>query len=126
MAAINLDALLAKRREVLGSDHTFPVEFAGETFQFIAPELATKEWNEDWTSLREDAADGIVSAAVQREETLRLVLGGQADDFVAAAEAAGIDPLTLVGWAMEDHAEYVGKTRSRQSSNRAQRRAKQL
>ncbi|QRP98947.1 hypothetical protein I6J72_05455 [Corynebacterium sp. FDAARGOS 1242] len=125
MAATNLDALLAKRREVVGDAHTFPVEFAGTTFHFIAPELASAEWNDRHTELREDAADGIIFGDTLRAEMTDLILGDEAEAFIEKANEAGVDPLSMIGWAMQDHAEHVGKTQSRQSSNRSQRRARQ-
>ncbi|MGY0887118.1 hypothetical protein ACW675_07185 [Corynebacterium aurimucosum] len=124
MAATNLDALLEKRREVVGDAHTFPVEFAGITFHFIAPELASSEWNDRHTALRDDIQDGFISTSDARTEMADLVLGDQAAAFIEKANEAGVDPLSLIGWALQDHAEYVGKIRSRENSNRSQRRAK--
>lgn len=124
MATTNLDALLAKRREVVGDDHSFPVEFAGTTFHFVAPELASTEWNDRHTALRDDAEDGLISTDDLRAEMADLILGDEAADFIEKADEAGIDPLTLIGWAMRDHAEHVGKIQSRENSNRSQRRAR--
>ncbi|MGV3071482.1 hypothetical protein ACEE90_03430 [Corynebacterium phoceense] len=123
--SINLDALLEKRREVVGDAHKFPVEFQGKTFHFVAPEIASSEWNDKRNQLNDDYEDGIISAESMRDETLALILEDEAEDFRATADAAGVDPLTLLGMAMQDHADHVGKIRARQNSNRSQRRAKQ-
>lgn len=125
MASVNLDSLLEKRREATGSAHCFPVEFSGKTFHFVAPEIASTEWNDRHSALREDSVEGLISQEDLRREMTDLVLGDEAESFIEAANKEDIDPLVLIAWAMEDHADYVGKTRSRQNSNRSQRRAKQ-
>ncbi|MDK6814508.1 hypothetical protein QP363_10960 [Corynebacterium sp. UMB6689] len=124
MATTNLDALLEKRREVVGDSHSFPVEFAGTTFHFVAPELASAEWNDRHTALRDDIQDGVITSGDARAEMADLVLGDEAEAFIEKANEADVDPLSLIGWALQDHADYVGKIRSRENSNRFQRRAK--
>ncbi|HAT1303606.1 MULTISPECIES: hypothetical protein [Corynebacterium] len=125
MAAINLDHLLEKRREVVGDAHKFPVEFAGRVFHFVAPEIAGADWNDRHAELREDSHAGIISTEALRVEMAELMLEDEADDFINLANEQGVDPLSLIMWAVEDHNDRVGKTRSQRNLNRSQRRAKQ-
>lgn len=121
---IDLNAMLAKRAEVLGEGNKFDVTLGDKTFYFVAPELASSEWNDRHQAFLEDIQDGLMTSTTAREEFLELALEDQAEEFAQAADAIGIDPFIIAQMAFQEHAESVGKTQSQKSSNRAQRRAK--
>lgn len=122
--AINMDALIAKRAEVLGEGHKFDIDFAGTKFWFVAPELASEDWNRRLEDLQEDSQDGVIAADQFREEFLSLLLGEQVEAFSKAAQKLDIDPLIVARMAMEEHSERVGKVRSRRSSSNGPKSAK--
>lgn len=119
---INLDDLLAKRREVVGSDRGFPVTFGGREFFLVAPELASAEWNDRWAAIQDDIADDVISSSSAREELASLILGDQADDFLTAAAENGIDPVIVISMALREHSEDVKKIRARRNSRPTRRR----
>ena len=53
------------------------------------------------------------------------MLGDQAEDFTAAADKAGVDPVVLLRWALEKISEEQAKNPSRRNSPNTRARAKQ-
>lgn len=49
--AIDFDAILAKRKEEVGSPDRFPLVFAGQTWWVMDPTLADDDWTEDLRDL---------------------------------------------------------------------------
>lgn len=122
---IDLNAMLAKRAEVLEEGNKFDVKLGDKTFYFVAPELASSEWNDRHQAFLEDIRDGLMTSETAREEFLGLALEDQAEEFAEAADNIGVDPFIIAQMAFQEHAESVGKTQSQKSLNRTQRRAKQ-
>lgn len=122
---IDLNAMLAKRAEVLGEGNKFDVKLGDKAFYFVAPELASSEWNDRHQAFLEDIRDGLMTSETAREEFLGLALEEQAEEFAEAADEIGVDPFIIAQMAFQEHAEYVGKTQSQKPLNRTQRRAKQ-
>lgn len=69
---IDLNAMLAKRAEVLGEGNKFDVKLGDKTFYFVAPELASSEWNDRHQAFLEDIRDGLMTSETAREEFLGL------------------------------------------------------
>lgn len=122
--SINMDALIAKRAEVLGEGHKFDIELGGKKFWLVAPELASEEWNRTFEALQEDLREGIVSTDDFREEFLNLLLEDQVEEFRKATEKLTVDSMTVARMALEEHAEVVGKARSRKSLRNTRTSAK--
>ncbi|AEX68845.1 hypothetical protein Q6D62_00930 [Corynebacterium diphtheriae] len=121
---IDLNAMLAKRAEVLGEGNKFDVALGDKTFYFVAPELASSEWNDRHQAFLEDIQEGLLTSTTAREEFLGLALEDQAEEFAQVADNIGVDPFIIAQMAFQEHAESVGKTQSQKSLNRTQRRAK--
>lgn len=121
----SFDDLIAQRRDAIGADgRTVPFEGFGTTWQLAAPNLQSSEWNDRFQDLIEDASDGVISTADYRREMADLLLGGKADDFIAAAEKEGVDPLMLLNWAIEKMADDSLENPTRPSSRNTRPRAK--
>ncbi|WP_157095442.1 hypothetical protein, partial [Hoyosella altamirensis] len=74
--AIDYDALLAKREEVIGSRDKFPFVFAGEVFWIIDPTVASDAFNDELKLLgydNRDAEDDL-RVAETREERQEILL----------------------------------------------------
>lgn len=123
---INLDAMLAKRREAVGDAKGFPVEFGGKTFYFTAPELASSDFNDRFDELQRDVQDGLMTAKDVRAEFLDMFLGEQADEFAALCEKEKVDPTPIILYAVQEHNEAVAENptqmRSRNSRKPVKRR----
>lgn len=124
MSAIDLTAMLEKRREVLGSKDKFEVTINDKSFFMVAPEIASEEWNEQFDNLNDDIADGVIARDDFRAEFFEMLLGDQSEEFQEEVRAQNVDPFIFATWALKEHANEVGKTQSRMSSNRSQRRSK--
>lgn len=122
--AVNLDALLEKRREVLGEKDKFEVSFADKSWWFTAPELASADWNDRFNYYAEDLREGTIGLSDAREELLELLLGDAAEEFAATCDKTGIDPYTVANMAMSEYRENQAKNRSRPNSQRTPKRAK--
>lgn len=114
----SFESLIAQRAEATGaSGGTFTVPGFGREWHIVAPELASTEWNDAWEALQEDSRTDAISFADFRREFVEIFLGDEADDFVEACESAqdgaGIDPMQLIRWALEEYGERRGKTQSR-------------
>lgn len=121
----SFDDLIAQRSEAIGADGgtvTFPG--FGKEWQVAAPGLQTAEWNDRLNELQEDVEAELISFAQFRDEFCELMLGDQADDFSAAAEKAGVDPVVLLRWALEKIAEEQAANPSQRNSPNTRGRAK--
>ena len=119
------DAMIAKRKERLGGDGTtFVVPGFGQDWHIAAPELQSAEWNDDVVEMRNDVANGYMSQSDFRDEFVKMLLGEQSDDFMDAADEAGIDPLDLLNWAIEQHTEQVRANPTRVGSRNIRRQQK--
>lgn len=123
----SFDELIAQRRDAVGADgRTVPIEGFGKTWQIAAPNLQSAEWNDRFQDLVDDVADNVISTTDYRAELADLMLGDQASDFIAAAEKEGVDPLTLLNWALvkvsEDETANPTRPNSRSTRPRAKRR----
>lgn len=119
------DAMIAKRKERLGGDgKTFTVPGFGQEWHIAAPELQTAEWNDKMVDLRNDVSQEYLSQTQFREEFVEMLLGDQSEDFMDAADEAGIDPLDLLNWAVEEHAEQVRENPTRGGSRSTRRQQK--
>lgn len=121
---IDLNAMLAKRREVLGEGNKFDVDFGGKKFWFVAPNLASEEWNARFNDLQDDLKADAISRGDFAEEFLDLLLDDQVDEFRKAAEKEGIDPSTVASWAVQEYAEKVQENPTRSSSRHIPKRSK--
>ena len=121
----SFDELIAQRADAIGADgKTVPIEGFGKTWQLNAPGLQSAEWNDRFQELSSDFADGVVSTADFRTELADLLLGDQADEFCAAADKVGFDPLTLLNWAVDKIAASMSENPTRKNSRATQKRAK--
>lgn len=110
---IDLNAMLAKRAEVLGEGNKFDVTLGDKTFYFVAPELASSDWNDRHQAFLEDIQEGLLTSTTAREEFLELTLEDQAEEFAQAADNIGVDPFIIAQMAFQEHAESVGKPNPR-------------
>ena len=121
----SFDELIAQRREAVGGDgKTVPIEGFGKTWHVASPGLQDAAWNDRFMDLAEDAADGVISTADYRTELADLLLGDQADAFIAAADKEGLDPLFMLNWAVEKIAGDAVANPSRPSLRTSRPRAK--
>lgn len=121
---IDLNAMLAKRREVLGEGNKFDVDFGGKKFWFVAPNLASEEWNARFNDLQDDLKADAISRQDFADEFLELLLDDQVEEFRKAAAKEGIDPSTMATWAVQEYAESVRENPTRSSSRNTPNRSK--
>jgi hypothetical protein len=119
-APIDLDAMLAKREEEVGSPDRFPFTFKGETWWGLDPILASDEWKDE---LREISNDEDVTPADVAEHYLG---EEQWARFVAAGGSSGLWSQALSQYLDNQRSadESGDPTRARRSFNRSQRRQK--
>lgn len=121
----SFDELIAQRAEAIGADgKTVPVEGFGKTWHINAPNLQPAAWNDQFNELTADFSDGLVSTAGFREELGELLLADQKDEFFAAADKAGTDPLMLLNWVIQKMADDVAANPIRPSSRSTRKPAK--
>lgn len=115
---IDIDAMLAKREEEIGSTDRFPFIARQGTWWAIDPSLASDEWQDQLDDLNADKEDGAITAADYRQELIDLYLGEKAEEF---REAGG--ELKHLNAALEI---YVGQKQdpTRGSSRSTRRRSK--
>lgn len=124
---IDVDAMLAKRAEEVGSVDKFPFMFKGnlpEAKQWWAvdPLVADDDWHDDLREISEDEDATLEDIAAH-------YLGDQWDAFKEAGGHSGIWRLVFNDFQVK-HQRSMGMdadgnpTRGRRSSNRAQRRQK--
>ena len=121
----SFDEIIAQRRDAVGADgRTVAIEGFGKPWQVAAPNLQSADWNDRFQDLVNDVADNIISTADYRVELADLMLGDQAGDFIAAAEKEGVDPLTLLNWALQKIADDAEANPTRPNSRNTRPRAK--
>ena len=116
MSDIDLDAVLAKRQEVTGSEgDTFGFTFAGRRWTMVDPLLAEDDWKEELADLELDV------------DVARHYMGDdQYDEFIASGGKSGGALLALREYMQKVTDEMeAGPTRRSTSSNRTQRRSRQ-
>ena len=115
MANINLDELLAQRREATGADgDRIPFDFKGETYSFLDPLLLDDEQNEELSEM-EWGPD--IAAFYMGEE--------QYEKFLDNGGTANLFFLAFSQYTQESRDELQGKsTRGNRSSRRMARRPK--
>lgn len=120
------DAMIAKRAEATGTEdgRKFTVPGFGRDWHIVSPELADEEWSNRFSEVQLDLREGHITLADFREEYLDLLLDDEADDFSDAADEAGIDPLQLLNWALEEYAAERRKNPTSRSSRRSRRHSK--
>ncbi|MCT1450647.1 hypothetical protein [Corynebacterium sp. p3-SID1194] len=122
----SFDDLIAQRSEAIGADGgTVTIPGFGKDWQVAAPGLQSAEWNDRLNTLQEDVEDELITFSQFRTEFCELMLGDQAEDFTAAADKAGVDPVVLLRWALEKIGEEQAKNPSRRNSPNTRARAKQ-
>lgn len=122
----SFDDLIAQRSEAIGADGgTVTIPGFGKEWQVAAPGLQPAEWNDRLNTLQEDVEDELITFAQFRSEFCELMLGDQADEFTAAADKAGVDPVVLLRWALEKISEEQAKNPSRRNSPNTRARVKQ-
>ena len=125
---IDLDAMLAKREEVVGSRDSFPFVVNGKEWWCKDPKLATDDWREDLAELGEapedwdEEQDGRWSAD-PTELTEHFLGKDQADEFYAAGGQSA-----QLNQALEIYQERENRRRggdpTRPSSRATRRRQK--
>lgn len=123
--SINLDEILAKRKEATGSYNTFPFDLFGKTWTCVAPDLGDDEHKARLAQLQADGEDGLLSEHDAAIEFVDLWLGEeQADEWRKECAKVGISSTWPIREALRIYAERVSEnpTQARFSSNRAQRR----
>ncbi|APT92693.1 hypothetical protein CPHO_07065 [Corynebacterium phocae] len=121
----SFEDLIAQRRDALGADGktvTFPG--FGKDWEVAAPGLQSAEWNDDFSALNQDYKDELLSFADFRAEFCSMILGEQAEDFSAACDKAGVDPVTLLNWALESIQKDVAENPTRRTSATTRQRAR--
>ncbi|QOV99505.1 hypothetical protein [Rhodococcus pyridinivorans] len=115
---VDLDAILAKRQETVGSRDRFPAAAYGQTWWVMDPKLADDEWLDDLEDLSDEGAGPIELAEhyLGAEQWKKFKeAGGRASDVLAI-----IDQYMEYQAALDDDEGKAG--RSSRSSTRAQRR----
>lgn len=115
---VDLDAILAKRQEEVGSRDQFPAAAYGSTWWVMDPKLAPDEWLDELEDLRNEEA-GTVDLAAH-------YLGPEQWEKFRAAGGRASDVLSIVEQYVEYQAALDGDSgkASTNYSNRAQRRRK--
>ncbi|WP_066527155.1 hypothetical protein [Corynebacterium bouchesdurhonense] len=121
----SFDDFIAQRADAVGADGgTVQIEGFGKTWNLNVPALQSADWNDRFQELTDDVREEVISPQDFRHEFGELLLGEQKDDFFEAADKAGIDPLVLLRWALENMAEAVAENPFPQSSRSTRPRAK--
>ena len=123
--AIDLDAMLEKREEALGSRDRFPFVFKGETYWCVDPTLA----DDDWTAELKEISEELRSEDSELEDAAvpRHYLGDEAwEKFVAAGGSSNLWGHALNQYLDSQRAydDAGNPTQARRFSNRTQRRQK--
>lgn len=123
------DAFIEKRKEAVGGEgNTFKIPGFGREWDIIAPDLAGPDWIDSFDALSQDIADGLITTAQHREEFCELLLGDQAEDFLAACATAndgkGINAVGLLNWALSKYREQREENPTQGRSRAIRRRAK--
>ena len=116
---INIDAMLAKREEELGSADRFPFIAKGETWQAVDPSLADDDWQNELDDLRADLDDDELTISEFRDALIDLYLG---DEQAERFRAAGCE-FRHLNAALEIYAEQKADP-TRRSSRSTRRRSK--
>lgn len=118
--AIDLDAMLEKRLEVVGSADKFPFTYKGETYWGTDPTLADDDWTDELRALSRDPEAGPVDVAAH-------YLGEeQWEKFSEAGGSANLWGQALQAYLEKQREVDAGghPTRAPSFSNRSQRRQK--
>lgn len=116
---IDIDAMLAKREEAIGSKDQFPFVALGETWWCIDPRLADDSLQDDVEDLRDDLDEGDITSPEFRSSLIDLYLGDeQGEKF---REAGG--QMKHINAALEVYADTQADP-TRRSSRSTRRRAK--
>ena len=122
----SFDDLIAQRSEAIGADGgTVTIPGFGKDWTLAAPGLQSAEWNDRLNALEEDMDADLIAFPDFRREFCELMLGDQADDFTAAADKAGVDPVVLLQWALQKISEDQSKNPTRRNLPSTRARAKQ-
>lgn len=125
MTVINIDAMLEKRREVLGEGDRFQIVVNEKEFWLKAPELADQEWNDEFSAFREDAEAGRLTNADAREWLVSLFVDDkEVEALKEACAALKIDIAAVIQYAISEHAEEVAENPTPKSSRRFRRQSK--
>ncbi|MFI2216524.1 hypothetical protein ACH47B_06530 [Rhodococcus sp. NPDC019627] len=120
VGAIDLDAMLAKREEAVGSRDQFPFGFAGRVWWSMDPTLADDDWTAELRAISEDpdTVPGDVTAHYLGEE--------QWAEFKAAGGSSSLWSQALNAYLERQQSldDAGNPTQGRRFSNRTQRRQK--
>lgn len=124
----SFEDIIDQRREAIGVKEgtTVKVPGFGKTWEVAVPGLQEDNWNDAWADLHQDLAEGLVSMSAYRTEMAGLVLGDQADDFIAECQKVKQDAAALLNGILEkineDQSENPTRRNSRNTRGRAKRR----
>ncbi|MCY1656368.1 hypothetical protein OVA21_03920 [Dietzia sp. SL131] len=115
---IDIDAMLAKREEVVGSADRFPFIALGETWWCIDPRLADDSLQYDLEDLRDDLDDGEIDSSEFRTALIDLYLGDEQGEKFRATGGQ----MKHINAALEAYADTQADP-TRRSSRATRRRA---
>lgn len=124
----SFEDIVEQRREALGvkDGTTVKVPGFGREWEIAVPGLQDSTWNDAWSDLHIDMNDGLVAMADFRREVTEMILGDQAEDFIAECDKIGQDPSALLNDVLakirEDSQENPTRRNSRNGRGRAKRR----
>lgn len=123
--AIDIDAILAKRKEATGSANQFPFIALGREWLCMAPDLGGDDFKAELAQLNDELENKTISEHDAQVEMAFLWLGDdQAQAFLDAAGEAGVSSSWIIQMAISNYNEQVNANPTRPSSslNRRQRR----
>ena len=118
---IDVDAMLAKREEVVGSKDRFPFVVFGETWWCLDPRLADDELQDELTDLRDDLDDGEIDSREFRTLLIDLYLGEEQGEKFRTA-GGQVRHLNAALQAYADTAADPTRKSSRASRRQSRRR----
>lgn len=117
MKALNIDQMLQKRREEVGSKDRFPVIVNATTFWLKDPTIANREWNDHLADAQRNFKDGVYDETQLREIMVDLYLAeDKQQEFVDACDTIEIDPFLAIQMGLQNQADESGKKSYRKYS----------
>lgn len=118
---IDIDAMLAKREETIGSKDRFPFVVLGETWWCLDPRLSDDSFQDELTELRDDLDEGEIDSVEFRTELIDLYLGDEQGEKFRAA-GGQVKHLNAALEAYADTAADPTRKSSRASRRQSRRR----
>lgn len=123
----NLSEMLAKRREELGSETRFEWPLNDEkSFHVLDPRLASDEWRDEFSQLRQDFQDGKVLPSEFHHTIIEMLLDGddfdQADEYIDLFEEFPSPLQAASELLMETMNSWTSQTDPTRPSSRSTRR----